>query len=253
VIPSHAVEVSPGVFFLGTELKDGKLLEGYAYVDYQEGFGKPTGCNYDGKCQGWEDSTCGDCIGSATPDSNCYGFLAEGAKWKTTESFLINPANSRGLSESTVSTIFDSSITKWENASGVQIIGTGSQTSVHLSADTSSTDGKNEVYFGSIADRNAIAITVVWGIFRGPPNQRELIEWDIVFDQDDFDWSLAGEANAMDFESIATHELGHAVGLGDLYESGCSEETMYGYASNGETKKRSLEAGDIKGVSELYS
>jgi hypothetical protein len=252
-IPSHAVEVSPGVFFLGTELKDGKLLEGYAYVDYREGFGKPTGCNYDGKCQGWEDSTCGDCVGSGTSDSTCYGFLAKGAKWKVTESFLINPTNTRGLSESEVVSLFDSSIDKWEDAAGVQIVGTGSQTSANLSADMSSTDGKNEVYFGSISDRNAIAITVVWGIFRGPPKQRELVEWDMIFDQEDFDWSTSGEATAMDFESLATHELGHTVGLGDLYESSCSEETMYGYASNGETKKRTLEAGDIKGVQELYS
>jgi len=28
---------------------------------------------------------------------------------------------------------------------------------------------------------------------------------------------------------------------------------MYGYASNGETKKRTLEDGDITGVKKLYS
>ena len=56
----------------------------------------------------------------------------------------------------------------------------------------------------------------------------------------------------MDFENIATHELGHAVGLGDLYND-CTEETMYGYASYGETKKRTLEAGDITGIKKLYS
>ena len=69
----------------------------------------------------------------------------------------------------------------------------------------------------------------------------------------DFDWSDSGEAGKMDFENIATHELGHSVGLDDLYNSGCSAETMYGYASEGETNKRTLELGDITGVSELYS
>lgn len=54
------------------------------------------------------------------------------------------------------------------------------------------------------------------------------------------------------FESIATHELGHSVGLDDLYDGSCSEQTMYGYATEGETKKRTLEAGDIAGVQELY-
>ena len=56
----------------------------------------------------------------------------------------------------------------------------------------------------------------------------------------------------MDFESIATHELGHSVGLDDLYTAECAEQTMYGYATEGETKKRSLEAGDIEGVGQLY-
>jgi len=252
-IPSHAIEVSPGVFFLGTQLKGGKLLEGYAYIDYREGFGKPTGCNYDGTCQGWEDSSCGDCTGSSSTDTSCYGFMAKGARWRSVGPYVMNAENSEGLSGSELSTVFDSSITKWENASGAEIIGSGSLTAENLSADMGSPDGSNEVYFGSIDDRNAIAVTIVWGIFRGAPSQRELVEWDMVFDEEDFDWSLTGDSRAMDFENIATHELGHAVGLSDLYETSCSEETMYGYAQNGETKKRSLGSGDIKGVQELYS
>jgi len=28
--------------------------------------GKPSGCNYDGSCQGWEDRTCPDCAGGTT-------------------------------------------------------------------------------------------------------------------------------------------------------------------------------------------
>jgi predicted Zn-dependent protease len=56
----------------------------------------------------------------------------------------------------------------------------------------------------------------------------------------------------MDLRNIATHELGHAVGLADLYENACSEETMYGYSSEGETKKRDLNDGDITGLQQLY-
>jgi hypothetical protein len=251
-IPSHATEISPGVFFLGTAVSNGKLLEGYAFVDYKEGFGKPTGCNYNGVCQGWEDATCDDCAGGAEPDSSCYGFLAKGARWRVIEPFIVNPENSRGLSGSFVLNNLAKDIVKWENASGKEILGLGSLTSTTLSADYVSPDNKNEVYFADIADRNAIAITVVWGIFRGPPSGRELVEWDQVYDDVDFDWSSTGVAGKMDFENIATHELGHSVGLGDLYEGKCSQETMYGYATEGETKKRSLESGDIAGVKELY-
>ena len=57
----------------------------------------------------------------------------------------------------------------------------------------------------------------------------------------------------MDFENIVTHEHGHVFGLDDLYTSTCSEETMYGYATEGETKKRTLESGDIMGIQRLYN
>ena len=55
----------------------------------------------------------------------------------------------------------------------------------------------------------------------------------------------------MDFENIATHELGHAMGMAHPADS-CTEETMYRFASSGETKKRTLNAGDIAGIKGLY-
>jgi hypothetical protein len=135
---------------------------------------------------------------------------------------------------------------------GVDIIG-GEITGTVDGADLTSPDNKNEVLFGNVDFPGAIAVTIVWGIFRGLPAGRELVEWDQVYDDVDFDWGLNGEAGKMDFENIATHELGHSVGLADLYDAVCSEETMYGYAAEGETKKRTLEGGDITGVLELYS
>ncbi|USN55340.1 MAG: hypothetical protein H6765_01755 [Candidatus Peribacteria bacterium] len=56
----------------------------------------------------------------------------------------------------------------------------------------------------------------------------------------------------MDFDSIATHELGHSFGMGDLYQIECTEQTMYGYGSEGEAHSRTLEIGDITGISKLY-
>ena len=52
--------------------------------------------------------------------------------------------------------------------------------------------------------------------------------------------------------NIATHEVGHVVGLDDFYETKYSEITMYGYSSKGETKKISLANGDKYGTRALY-
>lgn len=253
-IPSKAIEVAPGIFYLGTAIDKGRVVEGYAFINYKKGFGKPGTICGNGICEPGENANkCpADCGGGEEPTSSCYGFLAKGAKWKIVEDYIVNPANTRGLDETVIASNLATDIGKWETAAGVDILGIGSTTSETLVADTISPDKKNEVYFADIGQSGAIAITIVWGYFSGPPFARELVEWDQVYDQVDFDWSANGEAGKMDFENIATHELGHSVGLDDLYTSECSEQTMYGYADYGETKKRTLEAGDIKGVQELY-
>ncbi|MFQ6106841.1 MAG: matrixin family metalloprotease [Thermoplasmata archaeon] len=262
-VPDWAAEVAPGVFYLGAVSSEGAILEGFAIVHYDAsvrkpdracGFGKPgTECG-NGVCEPGENAKkCpADCGGNGGT-SDCYAFFAKGAKWRTVENWLLNPANDEGLSASFILSNLHYDIGKWEEAAGVDILGTGSFTNQQLEADFYEPDGLNEVYFGDVADPGAIAVTVVWGYFSGPPWARELLEWDQVYDQADYDWSSSGEANKMDFENIATHELGHSVGLDDLYTTDCSEQTMYGYASEGETKKRTLEDGDIAGVKTLYA
>ncbi len=252
-IPSTAVEVAPNIFYLGTAVEKGKPVEGYAFI-HKEKNAKPAGCNNDGKCQGWEDASCGDCSG-AGDTSSCYGFLSKGAKWKTLENYIVNPNNTRSLDETFVRDNLALDIAKWETAASYNILG-NEVPGIVDGADTSSPDNKNEVYFADVSYSGAIAITIVWGIFSGPLFARELVEWDQVYDDVDFDWSenclTENCTTKMDFENIATHELGHSVGLDDLYNT-CTEETMYGYAAKGETKKRDLNTGDITGIQKLYS
>ncbi len=253
-IPPRAIEVAPGVFSLGTAIDNGRFVEGYAIINYKKGYAKPgTECG-NGICEPGENARkCHqDCSGEEPDTSSCYGFLAKGAKWRTIEPYIVNPDNTRGLSETFVVNNLAYNIDKWESVAGVNILGNGSNTDETLVADTVSPDNKNEVYFGDIDEPGAIGVAIIWGVFRGPPWARELVEWDMIFDQEDFNWSATGEAGKMDFENIATHELGHSVGLGDLYTDECSEQTMYGYADYSETKKRDLESGDITGIRKLY-
>ena len=59
----------------------------------------------------------------------------------------------------------------------------------------------------------------------------------------------------MELQNIATHELGHGFELADLNELTSPTQplqTMFGYASPGETIKRDLASGDIAGIRALY-
>lgn len=239
----QAADHSP-VIYLGSQIdpETGTVVEGYAFVHYKDETAK------------------GGAAKRPNGGTQCYGFLASGAKWKVVEPWVVNPTNTRGLLADFVFNNFVADVLKWEdatdgvlgNGAGVDVLGDGALTDAVLAADTSSPDGVNEVYFADVSSSNAIAVTIVWGIFGGAPQNRKLVEWDQVYDDVDYDWSASGEVGKMDFENIATHELGHSVGMADLYTSTCGEETMYGYANYGETKKRDLNGGDVAGVNSLY-
>jgi hypothetical protein len=232
-LPENAKSVAENVYYLG-HAKDvnGHDVEAYAFVHRKDAQVKPVKPPRGG-------------------GPSCYGYLANGAKWKTVEDYIVDPTNTRGLSGSFVESNLDYDIGKWEAAAAKNILG-NKIPGVVDGADTVSPDNKNEVLFADIADSNAIAVTIVWGYFSGPPQLRELVEWDQVYDDVDYDWSSSGEVGKMDFENIVTHELGHTFGMGDLYDTTCSDVTMYGYANYGETKKQSLEQPDIVGVQNLY-
>ncbi len=227
-IPANAVEVAPGVFDLGTPTVNGEVLQGYMFIHYKDEFThKP---NHGG---------------GATSSSSCFAFLSPGARWKITEPYIIGPGIDIALTET--------SLEAWDSQVAFEIFGTLNASAVVDGADTSSPDNKNEILFGDVASPGAIAVTTVWGIFSGPPSGRKLVEFDAVFDNVDFTFGDAATSaqTVMDFQNIATHEFGHAGGMGHPSDS-CTEETMYRFASFNETKKRTLNAGDISGVRSLY-
>ena len=190
-------------------------------------------------------------------------YLALGPKWdlskySTGVPYVINPKGAPAGAAAEVKAGFEA----WDAASSAELFKDNPTT------DTNSwwgkLDGKNNVSWQIIAGYpNAIAATWIWiedkdnnGIFSAGD---EVLETDIVFNQGNIKWSidLDGEGTAYkiktyDVRNIATHEVGHVVGLDDFYETKYSEITMYGYSSKGETKKISLEIGDKNGTIALY-
>ena len=191
-------------------------FERRVFIHYRPGFARPEGKGKPPKENG---------------GSQCYSLLAKGAKWKTIERYRTSVSPLPVATWDAVRDIF------------------GAPEAGPIPAFDGELDGLNTAQLGFYPNNNVIAVTVVWGIFMGPPRGRELVEWDMLLNNQ---FSFGdGDPALMDTENIAAHELGHAAGLGHPPDE-CTEETMYAFARVGETKKRTLEAGDIVGILELY-
>lgn len=80
---------------------------------------------------------------------------------------------------------------------------------------------------------------------------KEIVGFRMKFDTSET-WSTDTPASDMDVQNVATHEWGHVAGLGHTNKpkSGCL--TMYNFAGDDETQKRTLGLGDKLGMQFLY-
>lgn len=227
---------------------DRGALTKIVFIHYKKGFGHKNNHNPGGGNGG-------------TEKPSCYALLAKDAKWKTVENAQVNPTNS-GLSSTFLVDNTLASREVWDVETSQELF--GDTITVNTSADWDGDtgdlpDGLNEYSFGA-TDPNVIAVTVIWGYFSAPPPFRELIEYDVLFNTVNTTWGDAGptnetslgDTNVMDYLNIAVHETGHGAGLGDIYDAVCTEVTMFGFSTDGETKKRTLATQDINGLHRLY-
>ena len=174
----------------------------------------------------------------------CYKLM--GVKWTSFPvSYIINPTNQQGLSQDFISSAISNSAETWDYATSKELFNTYT---INYTAQYGIQDFKNTIVFGDYSDSNVIAVTSVWYTRIG----KRIIEFDQLYNTD-FIWGdVFFNTTVMDLQNIATHELGHAVGLGDIYNQVCNSVTMYGYSGYGETSKRTLEKPDITGLQKLY-
>ena len=278
-MPENVVEIAPGIYSLGKYQVNGDVIEGFLVLHHSENHeggppdsGDPppdsdgdTVPDSEDNCPATpnenQEDTDGDGIGDACDsNSTCFKFIRENIGWKGSESWLVNPENDGGLIPEEILPSLSQSIADWESAAGKNILGHGKETTENLVLDLAfPVDGVNEVYFGNIQEvvvaPGAIAGTIIWA--RTPPSGDVIIfEWDQIYDDVHFDWSLDApndSGDQMDFKNIAMHEIGHAMGMGHppRFEE-CINETMYYQAGFDEIIKRDLELGDITGIQILY-
>jgi len=116
-------------------------------------------------------------------------------------------------------------------------------------------DGENVVVWGNVPS-GAIAVTYTWY----NSNTGMAVECDTVMAKS-LPWKYTPVSNPdsscadlyyYDVQDILTHEVGHWMGLADLYATANHDLTMYGYGDKGEVKKDSLESGDLDGLNAIY-
>ncbi|MEM3555992.1 MAG: matrixin family metalloprotease [Candidatus Micrarchaeia archaeon] len=183
--------------------------------------------------------------GKPPKTEGCYKLL--GVKWNSLPvTYVINPTNPEGLDEGFVTGAVSASAETWDGATSSELF--NNVYMIDSSAQYGVLDSKNTVAFGDYPNDNVIAVTSIWYNRR----TKKIVEFDILFNTR-FNWGDAtSNPVVMDLENIATHELGHGVGLNDVYSTMCSAVTMYGYSTEGETQKRTLEQADIVGLQKMY-
>jgi hypothetical protein len=101
-----------------------------------------------------------------------------------------------------------------------------------------------------LAPQESLGPGVLAATFLSGTSQGVLTDVDVVFNPDvPYTTSLVPEADRFDLQSVATHEIGHLIGL---EHSGLVRATMVPYSDRGEAHGRTPESDDAIGASQLY-
>jgi hypothetical protein len=169
-------------------------------------------------------------------------YVIKGPRWPTrTVPYYVNAAN-LDLGASEAEAAIRQGADGWSAQSDADVAlvyaGTTSGTTVLNNA-------KNEVFFRNESNGSAIATTYSW--YSGS----NLIDTDIVFWDGAYRFfsGTSGCSGGLYIEDIATHEFGHALGLGHSDDTSATMYYSTSYCSQG---PRSLAPDDIAGIEAIY-
>ncbi len=174
--------------------------------------------------------------------TNLRAYTLLGYSWaQSPVPYYINPAN-MDLPTTAIEPAIRAGADAWHVQSGSSF---AFAFAGYSAQSTNTNDGINLVMFRNASSGSAIATTYTW--YSGT----RLIDADVVFWDAGFHFftGSSGCSGGFYIEDVATHEFGHALGLG---HSTLTSATMYPSISTCSQQTRTLDADDIAAVLSLY-
>ena len=175
-----------------------------------------------------------------------YAYTSFGGKWASFPVVMyLNPANGDVSTTAAVSAI-QTALNAWNTQSGSAFrYSYGGAVSDTATAH----DYRNVMFFRNASNGGVIATTYSWWDSGGRMLDSDVIFWDGGFKFYTGTTGCTTSVPSAYIEDVATHELGHALGLG---HSSASDATMYSTYTMCTQTKRTLAADDITGAKALY-
>lgn len=174
-------------------------------------------------------------------------FATSGPTWPgNTLTWQYNPAGKPGALADGFAEL-SAAATTWNTAGANWTFVSGGRTSAGTSGCGAETDGQNTFGWHD-QPGGVLAITCTWS--RPQDGGGEIfVEADMEFDPD-WNWTTGTSSVSTDFQSIAVHEMGHALGLAHTSAS-CPGTVMCSWYAEG-VIIRTLTADDLAGLFAIY-
>ena len=177
-------------------------------------------------------------VGTATVS----GYFLNGPKWPAqVVPYYINPANA-DMSQADAIAAIQAGVSAWSTQSNANVLpyymGTTTGSSLSL-------NGKNEIFFRYSTSGSLYGETLWWY------NGTQLLDADIVFYDAAYTFFGGSSvcASGVNLQDAATHEFGHALGLGHSNDPDASMYWMMNWCAS---NVRTLNADDVAGIEALY-